>query len=144
LYGQVANVGADNAWPQYRRVVLLTMKITALIASLAWLLAPWIVKTVAGESFGPTVDYFRMLLLALISMSFSTMMAPQWIGRGFFAQVAAITIFIGGISLILCLILIPIYGAKGAIWASLVTYSLGLAFNVAMMVRCEKIAKLAN
>lgn len=138
LYGQVARVGADAAWPHYRRVVLMTLATIFAGGALAWILAPWIVKVVAGNAFGPAVELFRWLLLALVGMTFSTTMAPQWIGRGLFVQAAGITISVGIIAAIANLILIPLHGAKGAAWAALGSYSVAFVCNLAMVAYCDR------
>jgi antigen flippase len=144
LYGQVASAGPNAAWPQYKRVVMLTVAVICSGGVLAWILAPLIVSIVAGSAFEPAVDLFRWLLLALAGMTFSTTMAPQWIGRGFFAQAAGITIMVGAISTLANLILIPKYGAKGAVLAAIGSYSIAVICNLAMVAYCDRHAKLAR
>jgi O-antigen/teichoic acid export membrane protein len=70
-------------------------------------------------------------------MTFSTVMAPQWIGRGYFWQAAGLTILVGVINLAANFLLIPQYGMWGAIYAFLATYAFAVVANGAMAFWCQ-------
>ena len=78
------------------------------------------------------------MLLGLYGITFSAVMAPQWIGRGYFWQAAALTLFVGFISLAVGFWLIPQSGIQGAVIAFLVTYGVSILGNGAMAIHCEK------
>lgn len=137
MYGHVSIAGADAAWPKHKRVLTITMAFVVASSSIAWMLAPLIVKVIGGTAFEPSVELFRWLLLATVGMTFSTTMAPQWIGRGLFIQAAAITILVGLIAVLTNTALIPLYGAKGAVFSAIITYSISTICNLAMMIYCN-------
>jgi len=56
-------------------------------------------------------------------------MASQWVGRGLLWQVSALTLGTGVLSLVCDFILIPRYGARGAVVSTLVTYGLSVIGN---------------
>jgi O-antigen/teichoic acid export membrane protein len=138
IYGKVATLGPNGAWPMNRRLLTqLTLGMVAL-GAIAALLAPWGIILLAGEPFRPVVSLFRWMLPGLIGMTFSTVMAPQWIGRGYFWQAAGLTGLVGAINLAANFLLIPRYGMWGAIYAFLATYAFAVVGNVAMAFWCER------
>jgi O-antigen/teichoic acid export membrane protein len=137
IYGKVTDLGADYSWFYHRKVLLfLTIGMIA-ISIIAALLAPRVIPFVFGEKFAPSVGLFQLMLIALIGMTFSIVMAAQWIGRGMFWQVSAIALIIGSLVLVANFLLVPRYGAYGAVWAILITYSFSVLINGAMALWCE-------
>ena len=80
------------------------------------------------------------MLPGLIGMTFSAVMAPQWIGRGYFWQAAGLTFLVGGINLACNFWLIPLYGMQGAVYAFLGTYMFSVIGNGLMVWHCESMA----
>ena len=113
LYGRIVKLGPDGAWLDNKRLLMQTTIGMFFLSCLAAALAPWGISLVAGEAFWPAVEPFRWMLLGLIGMTFSTIVSPQWIGRGYFWQVALLTIIIGMINLVANLWLIPPFGMMG-------------------------------
>ena len=137
IFGKVTSLGPDGAWPDNKRLLIqITLGMIAL-SVVAALLAPWGITLLAGESFRPAIQPFQWMLLGLIGMTFSTVMAPQWIGRGYFWQAAGLTFLVGIINLIANLLLIPKYGMQGAVYAFLGTYGFSIFGNGAMAWHCE-------
>jgi O-antigen/teichoic acid export membrane protein len=66
------------------------------------------------------------MLLGLVGMTFSTVMASQWNGRGYFWQAAALTLLIGAINLLAKLVLIPRHVMRGAVIVFVGTYALSV------------------
>lgn len=137
IYGKVVGKGADDAWPEHKLILWQSTGLMILIALLSGITAPWWLIWLAGEAFLPTVDVFRWQLIALVGMSFSTVMAPQWIGRGYFGWAAILTLSVGLGNLVANYHLIPEYGMYGAIWASLGVYSISIIGNCAMVLWCD-------
>lgn len=134
LYSEVARDGVDRAWPATMRVLIrLTVAMAALVA-VAALVAPWVIPFVVGEDFRPAVPVFQLLLVAVVGQTFSTVMAPQWIGRGLFWQVSAASLATGVVTVVACLYLVPRHGMIGAAWATVGVYVLSVFGNGAFGV----------
>lgn len=142
IYGKIASLGPDGAWPYNKRLLFQITAGMIALSAVAALLAPWVITLIAGEAFRPAVEPFQWMLLGLVGMTFSTVMAPQWIGRGYFWQAAGITLLLGLISFAANLWLIPSHGMEGAVYAFLVTYFFSIIGNGAMVWYCE--SKHAN
>jgi antigen flippase len=138
LYGEVARLGPDGAWPANRTVALLLTPLMAVGAVLASLLAPTIVPFLLGDDFASAVPVFQLLAFALVGQTLSAIMAPQWIGRGLFIQASAITLVSGVCNVIACFILVNAYGMKGAAYSLIGVSILALIGNAAMAVWVER------
>ena len=140
IYGKVTTLGPNGAWPDnFRLLVQVTIGMIAL-SMIAALLAPWGITLLAGDDFRPAVQPFQWMLPGLIGMTFSAVMAPQWIGRGYFWQAAGLTLLVGLINLAANLWLIPIHGMQGAVYAFLGTYTFSILGNGAMAWHCNKVS----
>jgi hypothetical protein len=84
LYGRLGAVGVQGAWRLQRRLVPALSLLTLLAGGVAGALAPWWLPWVAGAGFADAVPLFQWLVPGLAVSAFSTLMAPQWIGRGLF------------------------------------------------------------
>ena len=141
MYGEVARVGADEAWPANKRLLTQLTLGMILLGVCAAVLAPWAIVLVAGEPFRPAIEPFQLMLLGVVGMSFSTLMSPQWIGRGYFWQTAVLTLLVGIVNFMAGLWLIPLHGINGAICAFLGTWMFAIVGNGSMFVHCEMKAK---
>lgn len=137
IYGKVTRLGPNGAWPENKLLLFQLTLGMICVCAIASVLAPWAIKLVAGEKFLPAVAPFKWMLLGLIGMTFSTVMAPQWIGRGYFWQAAALTLFVGLINLLMNFLLIPSHGIDGAIAAFLLTYIISIIGNGWMIFHCQ-------
>ena len=95
-----------------------------------------------GKAYESSIHLLNWLLLAGLGMTFSTLMAPQWIGQGLFLPASMLTIASGVINVALNYFLIPAYGALGAIYSVLITYALAVIVHVVMFVHCDKTAQI--
>jgi antigen flippase len=138
LYGRVAELGPDVAWRQQRRVLALLVGATAAFAVVAAAAAPFAIPLVAGRGFAPSVAVFQVLVLSLVGTSLSTLMAPQWIGRGLFWQASAITVAAGAANLASNALVIPRYGILGAAWVYVGTSLLSVLSNGGMALWLER------
>jgi enterobacterial common antigen flippase len=132
LFGNVTQDGPDGLWHTQKRVIAVVVGAMALVAGAAALAAPLFLPLVAGKAFTPSVGVFQLLVIGLVAMSFTTLMGPQWIGRGLLWQTAALTLFSGLLNFGANCVLVPRYGMYGSAAATLGTYALSLAVNVAM------------
>jgi O-antigen/teichoic acid export membrane protein len=144
IYGKVTSLGPNGAWPDNKRLLIqITLGMLALSA-IAAMLAPWGITLLAGEKFRPAVPLFQWMLLGLIGMTFSTMMRPQWIGRGYFWQAAGVTCLVGVVNLVANFWLIPPHGVTGAIYASIGAYFFSVVVNGAMVWHCQIMSNAAR
>jgi antigen flippase len=144
LYAEVARDGPDAAWKANRRVLLGMTGLMILLALVGAALAPWVVPIVVGPDFGPAVPVFQLLLLALVGQSFSTVLAPQWIGRGLFWQSSVASLATGIVSLAACFVLVPDHGMYGAAYALLGVYTLSIFGNGAFAVWVSRRSRVAQ
>jgi O-antigen/teichoic acid export membrane protein len=115
LYSRVSADGPDRAWRVHRRVLAAIVGLMVVGCLAAYAAAPWVIPAFLGVRFVPSVSLFRWLLLGVVGMTFSTLLAPQWIGRGLFWQASLLTLVVGIGNVGLNLVLIPKYGALGAV-----------------------------
>ena len=132
LYGEVARLGPDKAWEANRRVLFGLVPAMAVAAGVAALTAPTVLPLVAGHEFDSAVPVFQLLSFALIGQTFSSVMAPQWIGRGLFWQASALTVATGICNVIACFLLVEAHGMKGAAYSLLGVSALSVVGNGAM------------
>ena len=137
IYGKVTSLGPNGAWPENKRLLIQITLCMMALSAIAAVLAPWGITIFAGENFRPAVEPFQWMLLGLVGMTFSTVMAPQWIGRGYFWQAAGVTFLVGTINLAANFWLIPPYGIKGATYAFIGTYVFSVIGNGAMAWHCQ-------
>ncbi|HWW62684.1 MAG TPA: oligosaccharide flippase family protein [Thermoanaerobaculia bacterium] len=130
-YSLVARDGADAAWPEHRRLVLQTMLYASVAAIGSYFVAPVIVPLLAGHNFAPAVPLFRILTLSVFGMSLATVMAPQWIARGFFLRAAALSLVAALVGVTGNVLLIPRYGMRACAWVMVASYGVHLVNNAA-------------
>jgi O-antigen/teichoic acid export membrane protein len=134
LYGEVARLGPDGAWPSNRRVLVWLSALMVAVSALAALLAPHVIPRLFGEDFSDAVPVFQILAFALVGQTFSAVMAPQWIGRGLFWQASAVTVALGLANVVASIFLVDAYGMKGAAYSLLGVYIVSIFGNGAMAV----------
>lgn len=142
MYTVIAKDGPDKAWLRQRRLLWQALSGVVAIVILLYFLAPYVIALIAGPKFAPALPVFRILLLSVIGMSFSTMMASQWIGRGLFWQVSAITLSVGMVNASLTYLVVPRYGMAGAAWATVATFALASGINALMALWVERNTRL--
>ncbi|MHB1566949.1 MAG: lipopolysaccharide biosynthesis protein [Acidiferrobacter sp.] len=137
LYSKVSADGPDRAWRVHRQVLVAIVGLMAVACLVAYAVSPWAMPVLLGARFAPSVGLFRWLLLGVLGMTFSTLLAPQWIGRGLFWQASLLTLAVGIANVALNLVLIPRYGALGAVWGTLAVYMFSILGNGTMALYCE-------
>ncbi len=120
LQSRVASLNRVEFWREHRLIMALIIGGMSLVAMALWLLAPWIVTFVGGEDFAVSAPVFRILLMGVPWACFNTLMAIQWIMRGYFYQASLVTLVTGSINCLLNLALIPSFGAVGAAYAAVI------------------------
>ncbi len=142
IYGKVSSMGANGAWEFNRKLLMQVTLFVVGISIAAGGTAQWWIPLIFGEVFNQSVEIFRWLLVACVGMTFSTIMAPQWIGRGLFMMTSVLAIIVACVNLVLNWMLIPEYGMYGAAGATLVAYSISIVINGLMLIYCNNQHKI--
>jgi len=128
---------AESLWASSLR---LTIYMHALLLVPLWLGAPFILKTLFGESFVPATTAFRWLLLAAAAWGLGSIVISGLRGFGYpwlstMARFSAAVVT--GIALV---ILLPRLGITGAAIASLIGYSAMLAVALFAFIRKRRLS----
>jgi O-antigen/teichoic acid export membrane protein len=134
LFGEVARLGANGAWPATRRVLVTLTAVMAGVGAVAYFLAPVVVPLLFGDDFRSAVPVFQILVLGIVGQTFSSVMASQWIGRGLFWQSSLLTVALGLLNVVACIVLVHAYGMKGAAYSLLGVYTVSIFGNGVMAV----------
>jgi O-antigen/teichoic acid export membrane protein len=134
IYGEVSRLGPNGAWPANRKILITLGGLMTAVALVAYLVAPAVVPFVFGDDFESAVPVFQVLVLGILGQTFSSVMAPQWIGRGLFWQASALTVALGIANVAACIPLVHAYGMKGAAYSLLGVYTVSIVGNSLMAV----------
>jgi O-antigen/teichoic acid export membrane protein len=132
LFGEVARLGPNGAWPAARRVLLILTGAMAGVGVIGYLLAPTVVPLLFGDGFKSAVPVFQILVLGIVGQTFSSVMASQWIGRGLFWQSSLMSVALGICNVVACILLVHAYGMKGAAYSLLGVYTISIFGNGVM------------
>jgi O-antigen/teichoic acid export membrane protein len=141
LFGEVTRLGPNRAWAANRRVLLVLSGFMALVSLAGFLLAPTLVPIVFGQDFKSAVPVFQILVLGVVGQTFSSVMGPQWLGRGLFWQSSLLTVALGVCNVVACTLLVHDYGMKGAAYSLLGVYTVSLFGNGAMALWVDRKVK---
>ncbi|MQA38009.1 lipopolysaccharide biosynthesis protein [Rugamonas aquatica] len=123
IYGGLAGSNPDQFWPTQRSVAKKVLAALAVVALLAYLLAPFAIGLVAGPAFAPSAKMFQALLPTVLGISLALLMTPQWISRGMLKMNTILTIVVSGVVVLSSSWVIPRYGVDGAIGVRLAVYA---------------------
>lgn len=139
LSSKLGVLGPRGLWQYQRRLILLSLGVMAAGAAVLAVAAPLVVRLLAGPEFAGAVPILRVYLLAVLGGTINTTMAVQWIGRGLFLQVSALTFGAGLANFLFNLVFIPRFGAQGAALATVVgVYLVPVSANLILAWRCEQ------
>jgi PST family polysaccharide transporter len=96
-----------------------------VIVLLMILFARPILLLYAGSSFLPSVNNFRLLMIAAWFLPLSSMLAPYYIKMGAFGMASISALFLGAVSIGLNMLLVPRYADVGASFATALTCFIG-------------------
>lgn len=142
LSSKLGVVGVRGLWPFQRKIMALTVVAMVMAGAMLALLAPLIVRVVAGPAFDGSVPIFRIYMIGLLAATVNGVMGVQWLGRGLFLQTSVLTFAAGAANFLFNLVFIPHFGAKGAAIATVVgVYALPFTANTILALRCEREAR---
>ncbi|HKS22194.1 MAG TPA: lipopolysaccharide biosynthesis protein [Thermoanaerobaculia bacterium] len=138
LFAMVAQNGPRAAWATQRKIMLWLMLFMIASAAVAAVAAPLAIPLVVGAKYIPAVHLFQLSLLAIPGMTAAGVMASQWIGRGYFWQMSAMSVVFSALHLTITLLLVKRYGMYGAVYANVISSGIALVSNAVFAFLCEK------
>lgn len=138
LSAKVASVGPNEAWA-FQRTVFVVLPLLMIVAcGVAAICAPMAILLVAGPKYVGAVSVFRLALLGIPGLTMGALMSSQWIGRGYFWQMSALSTVVAVVHLACNISMVPKYGMYGAVYANLVMQGISVIGNGVMAIHCEK------
>jgi O-antigen/teichoic acid export membrane protein len=108
----------DTKFPLRVAVALrLILCLTGVAAVLGMVIAPTVIPWIFGDEFEGAVAPFQILLLGIVASTPKNLLVQYFTGLGRPRWSTAITATNAAISIALCIVLLPIYGALGAAMA---------------------------
>jgi O-antigen/teichoic acid export membrane protein len=127
-------IGADKLESMLRILNTLNLLVMAALA----IVLPWLMPLLFGARFESSILPLLLLLPGIFFLAAQTLLASYFASKGkpsvnFYSTVIALAIV-----LVLDFILIPLYGAPGAAFASTVAYAAGTLYTYLLYIRQEK------
>lgn len=133
----IAESSFVDAWAEQRKIIVVVVVICSLAGLGLYGYSDLWIAVIGGGGFNAVERLLHLQSLTMICMSLGILLAPQWIARGLFKTVSSIAVVSAVSNLVLNYLLIPIYQAKGAALASLLSYLIVLIASVYMIIKCE-------
>ena len=130
--GMVSRDGPDAAWPRQRKLLWQSTVPFFLLSIAGWFLAPLIIRVAGGEKFAAAVPMLRVLLLSIGATNVGMVMSSQWVARGMFLRLTAVSLVLGLVSLGASYLVIPKYGGIGAAWVTTAIQFASIAAHAGM------------
>lgn len=137
LQGEVTRRGIYGVWSYQKKILGLTLLAMIAASLILGSTAQWWLIWLAGEAFAPSITLFQYLLIAILFSTVSAIINVQWVARGLFWQLSAISLFKGAANIGLNMLLLPKYGLMGAVWATLSVFAISFIADLAMLIYCE-------
>jgi O-antigen/teichoic acid export membrane protein len=140
-YSIVTRDGADGAWREHRILILQTILYSGAAALVAYVAAPLVMPLLAGRAFVPAVPVFRITALSIFGMALASVMTPQWVARGYFLRLAALSFSAALVGVAGNYFLIPRYGMAACAWVMVASYTIHFAGNAAFAIWIDRRAR---
>ena len=99
-----------------------------LVISVSWILAPWIIKVLAGEGYEMAAVVLRILVFALLFSYLGHLVGFTLIAKEGQEEMSKLSLLVLVFNLVANLIFIPVFGLKGAAGVTVATEALSLCF----------------
>ena len=109
----------------------------AAAAVIAGALAPMAIPFVLGDSYATSIMLFQLALLGLPLISVQGLMTSQWIGRGYFTSLSLLSVIAAILQIAVSMRLVSEIGARGGIYANLITQAFLFLANAVFAFQCE-------
>lgn len=137
LSARVVRLGPDEAWSVHRNVLLFLPAAMIGAAILAAVCAPVAIPIVVGPKYIPAIPVFQLSVFGVVGLTVAALMTSQWIGRGYFWQMSAISIAVTAIHLAAMWWLVHRNGMYGAVYANLISSGVAVVGNGIFALVCE-------
>ena len=138
-YKLVSQLGARDAWQRFRVMLLKFFVLHCVLA----VLSVWMVWFIAHNFFhGQYTNVGTLYVLMVVGIPglfLSLVMAPFWIGFGYFAATSKLTIITGALMLPLVYMLTTHYGVTGTAVSFVIGQMLSVAINGLFIKHLERI-----
>jgi O-antigen/teichoic acid export membrane protein len=105
---------------------------------LIMLLAKPILLAYGGTNFLPSVNVFRILLIAVWFLPLSSFLAPYYVKKGAFITASFSAVLLGIVSIIINILLVPKYASIGAALATAFTCLIGFCIVILFLYYLSK------
>mgnify|MGYP004002079841 CR=1 FL=1 len=143
MYGKVSTIGPNDSWPYHKKIIKQIFFMLLIIILFLYFTAHWWIPIIAGNSFKPSIILFKYQIFTVLGLSISTMMAPQWISRGYFTAISSLAIISGLLNVGLNYFLIQKIGVLGAVYSTLFISFTSLGINGIMYIIFNKTNKVS-
>jgi O-antigen/teichoic acid export membrane protein len=138
LYVVVAQDDEKNTIRMLDRMMLQSFILVFVLIGFGIALGPISIRIIAGAEFEPAVPLFRMLIWTLIPRSFGSFLNVQLISKGRGKTSSSIAIGTALLNVAMNVVLIPRYGAIGAVYATLAAHFAPLPVKVILYSRIRR------
>ena len=107
---------------------VLLLIAAGLVISISWVLAPWMIKVLAGEGYERAVEVLRILVFALLFSYLGHLVGFTLIAKEGQKEMSKLSLLVLVFNLVANLIFIPMFGLKGAAGVTVATEALSLCF----------------
>ena len=120
---------------QTNALTRIALSVLVIAGTILFVVMGFIIPFFYGTEFSDTVFLFRLLLLGIIPFSITTIIASYFAGKG----KIRVNMYGGILGFIFCLcfdiVLIPIYGTKGAAIATVISYCASTIYTIFVYIR---------
>lgn len=125
----VSQLGAGDAWARMQSLLLKTFVLHCVLAVLASLGISFIAENFFSGKYVEVSTLFMFIVMGAPGLFLGLVMAPFWIGFGYFSATSVLTILTGILMLPLCYQLTVQYGVKGTALAFVIGQILSVVIN---------------
>lgn len=143
FYSRNATHGHLEAWREKRKLVFWSVPAFALLALCLYHTSSTWIGLLFGPEFMQLSNLIGIQLMTFVGLAFSHLMIPQWIARGLFKTLAAMSLALAIFSVVMNLLLVPMLGNAGAAIVRLGWVVITATAHIYMFWRCDREMKLA-
>jgi len=123
LFPKIASENDPNHLKEFTPLICRNLLLIVAIASLFFFfISRWLIILLFSKTYADSVGIFQILLIGVAAVSVSRILANDIAGRGRPIVNVYLNMGIAVLNIILNIILIPLFGAEGAAWATTISY----------------------
>jgi O-antigen/teichoic acid export membrane protein len=137
-YVVIAQGDEKESFRVLNKLMLQSFVLLGAIIAIGFFAAPILIRIVAGPEFGASIPFFRMLIWTVIPRNFSSFLVVYLVSNGMGKYSSILTVIVSLMNVAMNMWLIPIYGAIGAVYATLAAQFLPLTVKFYLYRRITK------